>query len=115
MRLLLDTCTFLWIASNDSRLSLNARELFLDESNLVYLSSMSAWEIGIKAQLSRLPLPKPAAEYVKDARARHGIESLPFDEKAALMLATLPLHHKDPFDRALVAQAISQNMVILTP
>lgn len=115
MRLLLDTCTFLWIASGDSALSTKARDLFSDGSNEVLLSAVSAWEIVVKNSLGRLPLPSPPYQFVPEQRRRHRIEALPLDEAAVLQLAKLPDHHRDPFDRMLVCQAVAHGLTILTP
>lgn len=115
MRLLLDTSTFLWVISDAPELSPQARELFVDPENEIYLSSVSAWEIAIKYGLGRLPLPEPPDRFVPTQRKQHGIDLLQLDEEAALHLTRLPLLHKDPFDRMLVCQAIIHNLVMLTP
>lgn len=115
MRLLLDTCTFLWIAVNAKDLSVSARKLFVDPGNDVFLSVASAWEIAVKHRLGKLPLPEPVARFVPALRERHGIESLTLDEESALHEARLPPLHRDPFDRILVSQAIVHGLVILTP
>ena len=115
MRLLLDTCTFLWIGADAPELSKNARELFQTPENQVYLSSVSGWEIAVKNALGRLPLPEKPTTYVPKLRRLHAIETLPLDEEAALHLSRLPALHKDPFDRMLVCQAIVHGLVLLTP
>lgn len=115
MKLLLDTCTFLWIAINAPQLSARARVLFVDPANEVYLSAVSAWEIGVKHQLGTLPLPEPPDRFVPRNREAHGIDALSFDEAAALQAARLPALHRDPFDRALVGQAVVHGLAILTP
>ena len=115
MNILLDTCTFLWIVSDSPELSDNARRLFSDPGNEVYLSVASAWEIIVKHSLGKLPLPEPPHEFIKRWRTRHDIDSLPLEETAVLQLSRLPDYHKDPFDRILVCQAIAGGHVILTP
>lgn len=115
MKLLLDTCTFLWIASDSPKLSAVARAAFLEPNNERYLSASSAWEIAIKHALGRMPLPKKPELYIPQVRERSGIESLPIDEESALCISRLPALHNDPFDRMLVAQAIVHGMTILTP
>ncbi len=115
MNLLLDTCTFLWIAADAEDLSEHARELFLDTENEVYLSAVSAWEISVKNAIGKLPLPTSPDMFVPFQRERHGIAALPLDEIAALQLPKLPALHKDPFDRMLICQAIAAGLVILTP
>lgn len=115
MNLLLDTCTFLWLVEGSTMLSRRAVELFSDPANTAWLSSASAWEISVKHALGRLPLPDPPARFVPRERKRHAIEPLPLDEEAALHLSRLPKHHKDPFDRILICQALVGGMAILTP
>ncbi len=115
MRLLLDTCAFIWIASDAPELSSRAREIFRSPDNDVYLSAVSTWEISVKHGLGRLPLPGPPETYVPGLRQRHGIEPLALNEEATLYLGRLPSLHRDPFDRMLVCQAIVEGMVILTP
>lgn len=115
MRLLLDTCTFLWIVGGDKALSARAREAFAAPENEVFLSAASAWEIAVKHRLGKLPLPAPPEEFVPAQRAAHGIEALPVDEEAALQVAKLPDLHRDPFDRVLIAQAIVGGLVLATP
>ncbi len=114
MRLLLDTCTFLWVISDDPKLSGRARNLFENEENEVFLSSVSFWEINVKYQLGKLPLPESPKRYIPMQRSNHGIETLPLGEAAISHLLTLPSIHKDPFDRMLVCQAIEGNMSLLT-
>ncbi len=115
MRILLDTVAFLWAVIDAPELSDDARELFVDPGNEVYLSSVSAWEISVKNALGKLPLPDSPARYVPAQRRQHGIETLHLDEEAALRLNRLPVLHKDPFDRMLVCQALAKGLVILTP
>jgi PIN domain nuclease of toxin-antitoxin system len=115
MRLLLDTCTFLWIAADAKELSADARGAFSDPANDVFLSAISAWEIATKNALGKLPLPDSPLRYVPAVRARHGIAPLALEEIAVLQLPKLPLLHRDPFDRMLVCQAIAHGLDILTP
>ncbi len=115
MRLLLDTCTFLWILAESPELSFEALDLFTTPENEVFLSSVSTWEIAVKHSLGKLPLPEPPTEFVPSMRTAHGIETLSLDEESTLYTSRLPPYHKDPFDRMLVCQAIAQDLVILTP
>lgn len=115
MKLLLDTCTFLWIVTGDAALSPAARAAFADPANPVYLSVVSAWEIALKNALGRLPLPTPPATFVPKERARHRIEALPLDEPSALAVGRLAELHRDPFDRMLVCQAIMGGYTLLSP
>ena len=115
MKILLDTCTFLWIITDDPKLSQQARKLFINPDNEVYLSVASTWEITIKYTLGKLPLPKPPEKYIPSKRQQHNIDSLPLNEEATLYLTKLPDLHKDPFDRILICQAIVAGLIILTP
>ena len=115
MRILLDTCTFLWIITDSPELSTSAHDLFQDPANDVFLSGASAWEIAIKYALGRLPLPESPERFVPVQREQHGIESLPLEENATLHLTRLPVMHRDPFDRMLICQAIIHSMVLMTP
>ena len=115
MRLLLDTCTFLWIAGDAAALSPRARMLFRDAGNEVYLSAVSGWEIAVKHGLRRLVLPVAPDRFVPEQREAHGIEALALDEESVLQVTRLPEHHRDPFDRMLICQAIAHGLVILTP
>jgi PIN domain nuclease of toxin-antitoxin system len=115
LRVLLDTCTFLWLVSGASELSETARRTFRDTGNEVFLSAVSVWEIAVKHALGRLPLPEEPAALVPHWRSAHGIEPLAVDETAVLHLTGIPPLHRDPFDRMLVCQAIAGGLVILTP
>jgi len=115
MRLLLDTCTFLWIVADDPSLSTRARDLFRSPDHDVYLSAASAWEIATKHGLGRLPLPDPPERFVPAMREHHAIDSLAVDEESVLQTTRLPSLHRDPFDRLLVCQAIVHGMTLLTP
>jgi PIN domain nuclease of toxin-antitoxin system len=115
VKLLLDTCTFLWILMDAPELSGLARERFRNPDNEVFLSSVSAWEIALKHSLGSLPLPDRPERLVPEAREKHGIEALPLEEAAALHVARLPGLHRDPFDRMLVCQGIVHGLVVLTP
>ncbi|MEZ5451345.1 MAG: type II toxin-antitoxin system VapC family toxin [Thiothrix sp.] len=115
MRLLLDTCTFLWLISDDDSLSQSARELFQNPQNEVFLSVVSVWEITVKYQLGKLPLPQHPRHYIPQQRTMHHIESLSLHEEAIQHLANLPENHRDPFDRMLICQAVEEGLVLLTP
>jgi PIN domain nuclease of toxin-antitoxin system len=115
VRLLLDTCTFLWIVNGSERLSPAARRAFQAADNEVFLSVVSAWEIAVKSALGRLPLPAIAARFVPEQRQAHDIAVLPLGEDTALRVAALPELHGDPFDRMLICQAIEHGLTIATP
>jgi PIN domain nuclease of toxin-antitoxin system len=93
MRILLDTCTFLWLALDEPQLSTAAREVFTDPLNEVFLSAASAFEIAVKQELGRLPLPQPAQRYVPRLREAHLVQPLALDEESALHAAPLPPQH----------------------
>jgi PIN domain nuclease of toxin-antitoxin system len=114
MRAILDTQIFLWWNTNEPRLSASIREIIADGRNELYLSAASAWEIAIKAARGRLTLPAPPQEYVTSRLVLHSIQSLPIISRHALQVYTLPEHHRDPFDRLLVAQGQIEDLPILT-
>ena len=114
MRLLLDTQVWLWMMASPGRLSAKGRSLVTMASNELLLSAASAWEIAIKYQLGKLQLPEAPSEYIPRLMARASIEPLPVLHRHALHVATLPPHHRDPFDRLLVAQAQLEDLPILT-
>ncbi len=115
MKLLVDTCTFLWLAAADAQLTDAARSACRNPENTVYLSALSAWEIAIKHRLGRLPLPETPVRYVSSRREWLRLEPLAFDEPSAAHDVLLPPLHSDPFDRGLVAQAIVNGLTIVTP
>ncbi|WP_419163033.1 type II toxin-antitoxin system VapC family toxin [Candidatus Palauibacter sp.] len=115
MKLLVDTCTFLWLAAADPQLTARARSACANPDNTVYLSALSGWEIAIKHRLGRLPLPEPPVRYVPSRREWLGLEPLAFDEASAAHDVLLPSLHTDPFDRGLVSQAILNGLTIVTP
>jgi PIN domain nuclease of toxin-antitoxin system len=113
MRLLLDTHVLLWALVEPDRLSRLTRETLEDSANDVLFSAASIWEIAIKAQLGRIDFPvRPAV--IADAAVRTGFVELVVRADAAAKVADLPLHHRDPFDRLLVAQAMSEPARLLT-
>ena len=115
MKLLLDTCTFLWLILGDPALSASACQLFADPANQAFLSAVSAWEISVKHRLGRLPLPAPPDQFVPAQRQAHGVFPLALEEQEALREGGLPGLHKDPFDRMLICQALVHDLVVLTP
>lgn len=115
MKVLLDTVAFLWVVMGSHELSARAAELVAEPDNEVFLSAVSAWEIAVKHRLGRLDLAEPPERLVPRLREAHGIRDLPLDETSALQVERLPEHHRDPFDRMLVCQAIVGGLVILTP
>ncbi|MGO9453083.1 MAG: type II toxin-antitoxin system VapC family toxin [Candidatus Binataceae bacterium] len=114
MRALLDTHTFLWWIADDARLSGTAREVIASPDNEIIISAASAWEIAIKARNRRLTLPADADAFISDQVASNAFEVLPVTMRHALRVYSLPDHHRDPFDRLLVAQAQIENVPLLT-
>jgi PIN domain nuclease of toxin-antitoxin system len=115
MKLLLDTCTFLWALTGDPPLPPHIAALVRDPDNQVFLSAASAWEIAVKHAAGKLTLPADPARFVPLMRAERGFASLAVDEESALHASRLPSLHRDPFDRLLVSQAIVHGLTILTP
>lgn len=111
MRLLLDTHILLWWLTDDPLLPRHAGLLLADRHNQVFVSPMSLWEIVIKSQLSKL---KADVDEVRTASLLSGFQPLPFTLEHASAVARLPRHHRDPFDRALLAQALSEPLNLLT-
>ena len=114
MQLLLDTHIFLWYVTGDTKLSTATRDAINEPNNDVFLSVGSFWEIVIKYELGKLPLPQAPDRFIPSQRKTHAIQSLPFDENDARFLVGLPFHHRDPFDRMLVSQAMARVLTIVT-
>jgi PIN domain nuclease of toxin-antitoxin system len=114
VRLLLDTCSFLWLAGGNA-LSAAAAAAVRDPSNEVLLSAVSVWEIASKHRAGRLPLPESPARLIPIERELRDVVELPFDEESALQVLRLPVLHRDPFDRMLISQAIAGGLAIVTP
>lgn len=114
MKFLIDTHCWLWWLSEPERLNARARRWIADRRNAVFFSAASAWEIAIKTALGKLLLPEPAASFVPSRVSAQGMVPLPINQRHALHLETMPLHHRDPFDRMLIAQAQIEALPILT-
>ncbi len=114
MRLLLDTHVFLWSKSNDRRMSDHAWSLLRDPGNELLMSAVSVAEMAIKIRLGRLTLDVPLKDFVKTGMTTGRILELPLVASHAARLADLPLHHRDPFDRLLIATAIEEDLTLLT-
>lgn len=115
MRVLLDTCTFLWLMVEPDKVTGRAQQVFADSENEVFLSVISCWEVSIKYAMGRLPLPEPPAVLVQRFREKYGTATLVLDEESALYGVRLPRLHADPFDRMLICQSIIHGLAILTP
>lgn len=113
MNILLDSHTFIWFSQNSPQLSSSAIKILEDRNNLLLLSLVSVWEIQIKVQLGKLNLDISLAEIVKDQTKINDVQILPLKLSHIWTLDTLPYYHKDPFDRLLISQAITENLIIL--
>lgn len=113
MNLLLDTHAFLWFAAGDERLGARARRQMEAEDAQLHLSAAAVWEIAIKASLGRLSLPSSVADYVAE-KVRDGVRILPVEWQHAAAVAEMPFHHRDPFDRLMIAQSKLEDMPIVT-
>ena len=111
---LLDTCTFVWFLTNSYDLSSEARVAIMNPASQVYLSVVSAWEIGRKWSKGDLTLPGHPATVIPAARRAAGISALELTEEDTLMAEKLPLLHKDPFDRLIVAQALVEGWPVVS-
>ncbi len=114
MRILLDTEAWLWSLTEPERLNAKARTLIADRANTLYLSAASSWEIAIKSALGKLPLPESPVTYIPSRMAAQGINSLPIEHAHALRIYDLPAHHRDPFDRLIIAQSQIENLPVMT-
>jgi PIN domain nuclease of toxin-antitoxin system len=117
VRLLLDSCTFLWLIWDEAPLSPVAREAIMEPGNQVWLSAASIWEITIKHLIGRLDVRSDVHPdtFYRAQRAAHGIEPLPVREEDISHLPKLPDLHRDPFDRILICQAIAEGLTLVTP
>jgi PIN domain nuclease of toxin-antitoxin system len=115
VKLLLDTCAFLWIAGGGRPVPPRVAAAYQSTSNDVFLSAASAWEIAVKYASGKLLLPVAPQSLIPAERERLGVTWLAIDEESALHVGRLPALHRDPFDRMLVAQSIVHGMTIVTP
>jgi PIN domain nuclease of toxin-antitoxin system len=113
MRLLVDTHAFLWFIDDDPRLSQQARVLMTGRNEL-FLSIASLWEMAIKISLGRLTIPLPYSEFIRQQLSINHIEILPIEIDHLSLVADLPFHHRDPFDRMLIAQGLKEQLPILS-
>ena len=114
MKVLLDTCAFLWLVTDDSKLSPIAKEIFLDTENELFLSAVTGFEITVKFNLGKLQLTEPPKEFIVNRIQSNALTELPISMKHTLALQDLPFYHKDPFDRLLVAQAYVHQIPLLS-
>jgi len=114
MKLLLDTHAFIWWDSEPARLSPQALTLCQSAENVLMFSVASAWEMQIKLQLGKLKLSLPLKDIIESQQQTNQIAILPITIPHVFALGNLPAHHKDPFDRLLIAQAIAEDAVLIT-
>ena len=114
MKFLLDTSVFLWALDAEFRLNTRAKEILTAPSQELFLSAVSVWEIAIKFAVGSLPLPKAPSQYISVAVRTWGLRALEITHEHALVAGELPPHHRDPFDRMLIAQAGAEKMTLLT-
>jgi PIN domain nuclease of toxin-antitoxin system len=115
VKLLLDTCAFLWMMGEPERLSARATAAVVDASSELFLSAASCWEIAIKAGLGRIEFKEPPERLIPREMRRMRIEALPILPHHAFKTRTLAARHRDPFDRLLAAQAIGEKLTLVTP
>jgi PIN domain nuclease of toxin-antitoxin system len=114
MKLLLDTQSFLWFISGNPKLSESARQLIEAADNQTFLSMASLWEMGIKISLGKLALDQPFETLIPEQITQNGVEVLHIQFSHISVVASLPFHHRDPFDRLIAAQASVEEMLIIS-
>jgi PIN domain nuclease of toxin-antitoxin system len=114
MKVLLDTCAFLWLVTDDPKLSPLAKEIFLDSDNELLLSAVTGFEITVKYSVGKLHLTEPPKDFISNRIQANALTELPISMSHTFALQDLPLHHEDPFDRLLVAQAIVNQLPLLS-
>jgi PIN domain nuclease of toxin-antitoxin system len=114
MKYLLDTMVWLWSLGPTDKIGRAGLEILTNGEEEIYLSAASAWEVAIKTQLGKFTLAEPPGTYVPKRLSAQGIRSLSITQTHSLKVYDLPSHHRDPFDRLIIAQAIFEDMTILT-
>ncbi len=114
MRYLLDTNIFIWSLDQFEKLNETAQGILSQKRDELYLSAASSWEISLKAGIGKLRLPDPPEQYVPSRMSMQAIQGLQITHAHALAVSDLPRHHKDPFDRLLIAQARMESLVLMT-
>ncbi len=114
MKVLVDTHTFIWALLEDHRLTPKARQILRSNEDELVFSLVSLWEIAIKIKIGKLNAIGSSVAYIRDEMHDYGMELLPIRYDHILQLEALPAHHSDPFDRLLIAQAITESLPILT-
>src|SRR5262245_47079005 len=114
MRLLLDAHTFLWFVWDDAQLTTHARELITNPTHQKLISAAIYWEIAIKVSIGKLDLGEPYRSFMHREMTRNNFDILPISIDHAAVVSSLPLYHRDPFDRMLIAQAIVEQIAIIS-
>jgi PIN domain nuclease of toxin-antitoxin system len=114
MNCLLDTSTFIWWLTDQSKLSARALAALLDNSNSLVLSAASVWEMAIKIKLGKLTMAGDLGDVIESQTRVNGLKLLPISVTHTIVTLALPMHHRDPFDRLLVSQARAEDMALVT-
>jgi PIN domain nuclease of toxin-antitoxin system len=114
MKYLLDTVVWLWSVSDVENIGAAGQAILADKDADLYLSTASTWEIAIKAQIGKSTLPEPPPRYIPKRLTEQNIQALTINQIHALKVYELPLHHRDPVDRLIIAQAMVEGMAVLT-
>lgn len=115
MKILLDTCSFLWFVNGEvNKISKAAKDIFLDEESEIFLSIVSCWEISIKWSINKLELRHPPDTFLRIQIQRNELSLLSIELEHAIQVANLPFYHNDPFDRLLISQAIVENIPLMS-
>jgi len=114
MNYLLDTHTLLWITANDSKLSEKAKELYLNDENEILLSMASIWELAIKSSIKKISFETSLEDYIEEHVRNNNIKILGIEISHVIRVEKLAFHHRDPFDRLIIAQAIEEKLPIIS-
>jgi PIN domain nuclease of toxin-antitoxin system len=114
MDVLIDTHTLLWFVRADTQLSSTAKTVMLDEANRKLVSMASIWELAIKINIGKLNLDIPLTDFLAETVDGNGFELLAIDKSHVNRIVDLPLHHRDPFDRLLIAQSLVEEMPVVS-
>lgn len=114
MKILLDTHALLWLVAGDARASVKARRLFLDSANELIVSAVTGFEIAVKHSLGKLQIEEPPREFIENRIRNNALSRMPVTLDHTYRLASLPYHHRDPFDRLLAAQSLEEDIPLMT-
>ena len=114
MKILVDTHIFIWFSQDLNQLSRSASALLRNPDNEIFLSMASVWEIQIKVDIQKLALPIPLLDLIALQRQTNDLQILPIELRRIYALSALPMHHRDPFDRLLIAQSNAEKMPLLS-